>query len=70
MPERPDPILDEFVAMIGLHLKHAVRLLRGGMPSRRSGLRPGRQVYDAAVREALIMIWEVPDRVCGDRLVR
>ncbi len=61
-------ILDEFAAVTGLHRKHAVRLLRGGAPSRRSGLRPGRRVYNIAVREALIVIWEASDRVCGKRL--
>ncbi len=61
-------ILDEFAAMTGLHRKHAVRLLRGGAPSRKSGSRPGRRVYDVAVCEALIVIWEASDRVCGKRL--
>lgn len=61
-------ILDEFAAVTGLHRKHAVRLLREGMPSRRSGPRPGRRVYDVAVREALIVVWEASDRVCGKRL--
>jgi hypothetical protein len=28
----------------------------------------GRQVYDEAVREALIVIWEASDRICGKRL--
>ena len=35
---------------------------------RRSGPRPGRRVYDEAVREALIVLWEASDRVCGKRL--
>ncbi len=61
-------ILDEFAAVTGLHRKHAVRLLRGGTLSRRSGPRPGRRVYDVAVREALIVVWEASDRVCGKRL--
>ena len=61
-------ILDEFAAVTGLHRKHAMRLLRGGTPSRRSGPRPGRRVYDVAVREALIVVWEASDRVCGKRL--
>ncbi len=61
-------ILDEFAAVTGLHRKHAVRLLRGGTPRRRSGPRPGRRVYDVAVREALIVVWEASDRVCGKRL--
>ena len=61
-------ILDEFVAVTGLHRKHAMRLLRGGQPSQRSGPRPGRRVYDDAVREALIVVWEASDRICGKRL--
>jgi len=61
-------ILDEFAAVTGLHRKHAVRLLRGGAPDRRCGPRPGRRVYDVAVREALVVVWEASDRVCGKRL--
>jgi hypothetical protein len=61
-------ILDEFTAFTGFHRKHAMRLLRGGQPNRRSGPRPGRRVYDDATREALIVIWETSDRICGKRL--
>jgi hypothetical protein len=61
-------ILDEFVAVSGLHRKHAMRLLRAGAPGRRSGPRPARRLYNDAVREALIVIWEASDRVCGKRL--
>lgn len=61
-------ILDEFVAVTGYHRKHAARLLRRGQPCGRSGTRPGRRIYDAAVREALIVLWEAADRVCGKRL--
>jgi hypothetical protein len=34
----------------------------------RSGPRRGRWLYDEAVREALIVIWEASDRICGKRL--
>ena len=61
-------ILNEFVAVTGLHRKPAMRLLRGGQPSQRSGPRPGRRVYDDAVCEALIVVWEASDRICGKRL--
>src|SRR4051794_10161185 len=61
-------ILDEFASVTGLHRKHAMRLLRGGAPDRQSGPRLGRRVYDVAVREALILVWEASDRVCGKRL--
>src|SRR6202051_4382565 len=33
-----------------------------------AGPRPGRRVYDEAVREALIVVWEASDRICGKRL--
>ena len=61
-------ILDEFTAITGFHRKHAMRLLRAGQPNRRSGPRPGRRTYDDATREALIVIWEALDRICGKRL--
>ena len=61
-------ILDEFAAVTGLHRKHAVRLLRGGQASKVSGPRPSRRLYDDAAREALVVIWEASDRVCGKRL--
>jgi len=61
-------ILDEFAAVSGVHRKHAMRLLRVGQPCRRHGPRPGRRLYDDAVREALVVLWEASDRVCGKRL--
>src|SRR3954449_1571051 len=61
-------ILDEFTAITGFHRKHVMRLLRAGQPSRRSGTRPGRRAYDDATREALIVVWEASDRICGKRL--
>ena len=61
-------ILDEFAAVSGLHRKHAMRLLRAGKTGQRSGPRPARRLYNDAVREALIVIWEASDRVCGKRL--
>jgi hypothetical protein len=61
-------ILDEFAAVSSLHRKHAMRLLRAGIANRRTGPRPARRVYDDAVREALIVIWEASDRICGKRL--
>src|SRR6202049_56285 len=61
-------ILDEFSAVTGFHRKHAMRLLRVGEVKQRSGARPGRRVYDEAVREALIVVWEASDRICGKRL--
>src|SRR3984885_2637824 len=61
-------ILDEFAAVSGLHRKQAMRLLRAGQANRRYGPRPARRLYNDATREALIVIWEASDRVCGKRL--
>ena len=61
-------ILDEFAAVTGYHRKHAMRLLRAGQVNRRRGPRPGRRIYNEAVREALIVVWEASDRICGKRL--
>ena len=61
-------MLDEFVAIAGCHRKHAVRLLgRGDEPTARS-VPKGQRIYDEAVREALTVIWEASDRICGKRL--
>jgi len=61
-------ILDEFVAVTDFHRKRAMRLLRGGAPAEPSGQRPSRRVYDDAVREALLVMWEASDRICSKRL--
>ena len=45
-----------------------MRVLRAGGARPVSGPRPGRRVYDDAVREALIVLWEASDRICGKRL--
>jgi hypothetical protein len=61
-------ILDEFSAVTGYHRKHAMRLLRTDVLDRRTRPRPERRLYDEAVREVLIVLWEASDRVCGKRL--
>src|SRR5881392_247350 len=62
-------ILTEFVAVTGYHRKHAIRVLLGG-GSKASGQAPRavRRLYDEAVRQALVILWEASDRVCGKRL--
>ena len=60
-------ILDEFADMTGYHRKHAMRLLRGDVRAQ-SGGRRRRQIYDEAERNALVLLWEASDRVCGKRL--
>lgn len=60
-------ILDEFVALTGYHRKHAIRVLRDEV-SKTSAARARNRLYDEAVRQALTMLWEAADRVCGKRL--
>ena len=60
-------ILDEFVAITGYHRKHATRVLGAAPGGERD--RPVRnRLYDEAVRQALVMLWEAGDRICGKRL--
>ena len=59
-------ILDEFIAISGYHRKHAVRLLNQAATG--SKKRHVRKVYGEAVRQALVVLREASDRLCGKRL--
>src|SRR5690349_2170227 len=61
-------ILDEFVALAGCHRKHAIRLLTADPAVSAEGPAVARRTYDEAVRQALIVLWEAADRICGKRL--
>jgi hypothetical protein len=67
---KPDKakILDEFVALAGCHRKHAIRLLRRASRAGPQAPPGARRIYDEAVREALVVLWEAADRICGKRL--
>ena len=60
-------ILDEFTAITGHHRKHGIRLL-SGTAGNKGKQAVGRRIYDEAVREAVIVVWEASDRICGKRL--
>ena len=61
-------MLDEFIALTGCHRKHAVRLMGRCGDAAVHGAPRGRRIYDEAVRQALIVVWEAADRICGKRL--
>ena len=61
-------ILDEFVKTSGYHRKYALRLLGHPTISPDCIVPSRRRVYDGAVKEALIVLWEASDRICGKRL--
>jgi hypothetical protein len=62
-------ILDEFVALSGYHRKHAIRVLRVGVDLGAVATRGRRpRIYDEAVRQSLIVLWEASDRICAKRL--
>lgn len=60
-------ILVEFIEVTGFHRKHAIRVL-----TRTQMIQPqqsvGRRVYQETIDEALIILWEAADRICGKRL--
>ena len=60
-------VLDEFVKVTGYHRKHAIRLLRGKQEKVRVKM-IGKKVYQAGIEEALVVLWEASDRICGKRL--
>ena len=60
-------ILDEFVEITGFHRKHAMRLLRG-QEDVRPVRRARRRVYNEAEHNAIALLWEASDRICGKRL--
>jgi|TARA_B100001971_G_scaffold156380_1_gene145936 hypothetical protein len=61
-------VLDEFIATTGYHRKSAIRLL-GGASRARPGQRLGRPPkYGAETKDALRLVWEATDRICGKRL--
>jgi hypothetical protein len=60
-------ILDEFAALTGYHRKHAIRLL-GGEGTAGKAIPKRNRLYDEAVRQALTVLWEAADRLCGKRL--
>jgi hypothetical protein len=60
-------ILDEFTKVTGYHRKHAIRVLTAEPVTPQA--RPGaRRIYQEAEKEALIVLWEAADRICGKRL--
>ena len=62
-------ILTEFVAVTGYHRKHAIRILNGGATAWSQATRFRRpRVYEEAVQQALVVLWEAADRICGKRL--
>ena len=62
-------ILNEFVAISGYHRKYAIRLLTVGGEAPEVIARKTRpRVYDEAVCQALVVLWEAGDRICGKRL--
>ena len=61
-------ILDEFVKVTGFHRKHAIRALKKSPKPEIAEPRQRARIYDEAVQEALRIVWEAADRICGKRL--
>jgi hypothetical protein len=61
-------VLDEFVAVAAYHRKHAIRLLTTVDSHATEAPAVDRRTYGEAVRQALVVLWEAADRICGKRL--
>ena len=63
-------ILDEFIPVTGHHRKHGIRLLgqSGDDGEQQPAVKKGRRIYDESVRQAVIVVGEAADRICGKRL--
>lgn len=61
-------ILKEFTAISGYHRKHAIRILKARVSAAIRRAVGGRRIYHEAVRQALVVLWEAADRICGKRL--
>jgi len=61
-------LLDEMMAITGLHRKSLLRLLNASSLARRPRTSTRSRTYCAAVEDALRLIWETLDYVCAERL--
>jgi hypothetical protein len=61
-------ILDEFVVTTGYHRKHAIRLLKHGLPARHPERRGRKRTYTGETVRQLVRVWEIAGRICGKRL--
>jgi hypothetical protein len=66
-------ILDEFVKATGYQRKYAIRLLNNYEQdvsrTKRSKRKPRAKIYNAAVKAALLVVWEATNPICSKRLV-
>src|ERR1700674_1749250 len=61
-------ILDELCKVTGWHRKHAVRSLTNRPAAGPEAPRQRTSIYDVVVKDALTVLWEASDRICGKRL--
>jgi len=63
-------IVNEFTSLTGYHRKHVIRLLKKRNHSGEIKVKKinYNRIYNEAVKEALIIIWEAADRICSKRL--
>jgi len=61
-------ILDESIQVDGYHRKHAIWVLRNKKRPAEQEPKPRARLYDEPVWQALLILWEAADRICGKRL--
>jgi hypothetical protein len=66
--EEKHRILDEFIQLTGFHRKHAIRVLNTGACTGPRAAPSRSRLYEEGTRQAIVVLWEASDRVCGKRL--
>ena len=66
--EEKKRILSEFSSVSGLHRKSAIRVLNAEVELESPKRRGRPRLYEQAVQQALVTLWEASDRVCSKRL--
>ena len=61
-------LLDEYFQVPGYHRKSAIRLLSGIIQNGRGCKRGRSAVYGIELKDALRLVWEASDRLCGKHL--
>lgn len=65
---RKGQLLDDFCAFTGYHRKYATELLNKPLPKKWKRYKPRAKYYDQPVIDALKIIWEALDSICGERV--
>jgi hypothetical protein len=61
-------LLNDFCCFTKYHRKYALELLNKPLPKKWKRYKPRKKIYDQPVIDALKILWQAADEVCGERL--